>query len=129
MWEVRDSISGPADFTCGKCSHLQLLTDRVRVDEIKIIWEAERAIERSYRVIVTHKNEGSWVSVRGRKGKKQSVHGSPVVIPFNNKYTVLDTVGGGGGGNLPGVSHGDRVFVTESGSVPQKRRGGGIEDQ
>jgi len=77
-------------------------------------------IERSYRDIVTPKNEGSLVTVRSRKGKKQSVQGSPTVVPLNNKYTILDTVGRG---DLPGVSHGDRVSGTESGSVAQKGKG------
>eukprot|EP00061_Rhincodon_typus_P001350 g14545.t1 len=94
MWEVRVNSSDSADFPCGKCTQLQLLKDRVReleLDEHRIIQEAEVVIEMSYRDRVTPKNEGSWVTVKERK------QGSPVVVPLNNKYAVLDTAGEGGG--------------------------------
>ena len=127
MWEVmvRDTISDPHDFACGRCIQLQLLTDRLReleleLDELRIIREAEGVIDSSYREVVTPKNEASWVTVRRGEGRKQSVQGSPVVVPLQNKYTVLDTVGGD---DLPGVSHGDQVSGTESGSVAQKGTG------
>jgi len=124
MFEVRDTVSVPAEFTCRKCTQLQLLTARVReleleLDELRIIREAEAVIDRSYQDVVTPRREGSWVTVRG-KGRKQPVQGSPVVVSLNNRYTVLDTVGGE---DLPGVSHSDRVSGTESGSVAKKGRG------
>eukprot|EP00061_Rhincodon_typus_P001889 g16052.t1 len=76
MWEVRVNSSDSADFTCGKCTQLQLMKDCVRelelgLDEHRIIWEAEVVIEMSYRDIVTPKNKGSWVTVRKGKGRKQ----------------------------------------------------------
>ncbi|MBY9153034.1 SGNH/GDSL hydrolase family protein [Pseudomonas aeruginosa] len=122
---MRDAVSVPADFTCGKCTHLQLLQDRVReleleLDELRIIREAEGVIDRSYRDIVTPENKGSWVTVRGGKRGKKSVQGSPVVVPLNNNYTVLDTVGGDG---LSGAGCSDRVSGTGSGSEAQKGRG------
>ena len=100
MFEVRYTVSGPAELTCGKCTHLQLLKHRVReleleLDELRIIWEAESVIDRSYGDVVTPRNEGRWVTVR-RRGKKQSVQGSPAVVHLDNKYTILDTVGGRG---------------------------------
>ena len=76
-------------------------------------------IDRSFRDVVTPKNEDRWVTVRGA-GRKQSVQGSPVVVPLSNKYTVLDT---GEGDDLPGVSHGVQVSGTESVPVAQKGRG------
>ena len=124
MFEVRDAVSVPADFTCGKCTHLQLLKNRVReqeleLDELRIIREAEAVIDRSFRDVVTPKNEDRWVTVRGA-GRKQSVQGSPVVVPLGNKYSALDTVEGD---DLPVVSHGDRISSTESVPVAQKGRG------
>ena len=58
MFEVRDAVSVPADYTCGKCTHLQLLQNRVselelQVDELRIIREAEVVIDRSFMDIVT----------------------------------------------------------------------------
>lgn len=127
MWEVRVTTSVPTDFICGKCTQLQLLGNRVReleleLDELRIIREAEGVIERSYREVVTPQvqEKSRWVTVRGRKGNRQTVQGSPVAVPLNNKYTVLDTVGGD---DLPGVSHGVQVSGTESVPVAQKGRG------
>jgi len=40
MFDMRDTGSVPADFTSGKCTHLQLLKNRVReleLDELRII--------------------------------------------------------------------------------------------
>ena len=124
MFEMRDAVSVPADFTCGKCTHLQLLKNRVReleleLDELRIIREAEAVINRSFRDVVTLRNEDRWVTVRGA-GRKQSVQGSPVVVPLGNKYSALDTVEGD---DLPVVSHGDRISSTESVPVAQKGKG------
>jgi len=57
-FEVRDTLSVPADFTCGKRTHLQLLKNRVReleleLEELRIIREAELVINRSFRDVVT----------------------------------------------------------------------------
>jgi len=77
IMEVRDTDSVPAFFTCGKCTQLQLLQDRVRqleqeLDELRIIREAEELIDRSFREVVTPKTGDRWVTVR-RGGRKQSV--------------------------------------------------------
>eukprot|EP00061_Rhincodon_typus_P001640 g15357.t1 len=100
MWEIRVDSSDSADFTCEKCTQLQLLKACIKeleleLNEHRIIPEAEVVTETSYKDIVTPKNESSWVTVRKAKGRKQSVQGSPVVIPLNNKYTVV-------GDDLPG---------------------------
>eukprot|EP00061_Rhincodon_typus_P005644 g25413.t1 len=100
MWEVRVTAGIPSDFTCEKCTQLQLLKNRVRkpeleLDELRIIREAEGVIERSYREVVTPKlqDEGSWVIVRRGKGDRQIVQGSFVAIPLNNRVRdVLDRV-------------------------------------
>jgi len=123
MFEERYTISGPAEFTCRKCTHLQLLKDRVReleleLDELRIIREAEVVIDRSFREVVTPKIGDSWVTVRGA-GRKQSVQGPPAVVPLSNKFTALATCGG----DLPGVNHGVQASGTESVPVGQKGRG------
>eukprot|EP00061_Rhincodon_typus_P017835 g46718.t1 len=56
MWEVRVTTGVPSDFTCEKCTQLQLRTDCVReleLDELQIIREAEGVMERSYKEVVT----------------------------------------------------------------------------
>eukprot|EP00061_Rhincodon_typus_P006328 g26864.t1 len=78
----------PSDFTCEKCTQIQLLTDRFReleVDELRIIREAEGVIERSYKEVVTPKaqDKGSWVTVRMGKGNRLTVQGSPVAVLLN----------------------------------------------
>eukprot|EP00061_Rhincodon_typus_P012170 g37738.t1 len=90
MWEVRVTTRVPSDFTCKKCTQLQLLTDRIReleleLDELRIIWQAEGVIHRSYREVVTPKlqDNGSWVTVRKGKGNRQTVQQSPVTVPLN----------------------------------------------
>eukprot|EP00061_Rhincodon_typus_P000947 g13257.t1 len=115
MWEVRDTAGVPSDFTCEKCTQLQLLKNRVtelelQLDELWIIREAEGVIERSYREVVTLKvqEKGSWVTVRKGKGNRQTVQGSPVAVPLNKKYTVLDTVAGD---DLPGKARADRSLA------------------
>eukprot|EP00061_Rhincodon_typus_P007256 g28775.t1 len=125
MWEVRVTTGVLSDFTCEKCTQLQLLTDRVReleLDELRIIWEGEGVIERSYMEVVTPKvqDKGRWVTVRRGKGDRQTAQGSPVAIPLNNKYTALDTVAGD---ILPGEGHSGQVSGTEPGPVAQKGRG------
>jgi len=100
IFEVRDTISVPADFTSGKCTHLQLLKNRVReleleLDKLRIIREAEMVIDRSFRDVVTPKNEDRWVTMRGAQRKHSLLTGSPVFLSLCNKYTVLDTGGGG----------------------------------
>lgn len=123
MFEVREAISVPADYTCRKCTHLQLLQDRVReleleLDELRIIGEAEGVIDQSFREVVTPKVVDRWVTVRGT-GRKQPVQGPPAVVPLKNKYTVLDTCGGD---DLPEVSNGVQVSGTEPVPVAQKGR-------
>eukprot|EP00061_Rhincodon_typus_P007720 g29705.t1 len=131
MWDVRVTISVPSDFTCEKCTQLQLFTARVReleleleleLDELQITWEAEGVIDRCYKEVVAPKLQdiGSWVTVRRGKGNRQIVQGSPVAVPLNNKYTTLDTVDGD---DLPGESHSVQISGTEPGSVAQKGRG------
>jgi len=122
-----ESPSLPEVHICARCVELQLLRDRVRelelrLDDLSLIRENEKLIERSYRQVVTPgpREEDTWVTVRKGKGhvsestpvvvplnskgwvtdrreegREQSVMGSPVVVPLQNKYTVLDTVGGG----------------------------------
>ena len=124
MFEVWDAASAPAEYTCRKCTHLQLLQDRVaelelELDELRIIREAEGVIDRSFREVATPKTGDRWVTVRGN-GKKQSVQGPPAVVPLSNKYTALDTCGGD---DLPGVSNGVQPSGTESAPVAQKGRG------
>ena len=63
------------------------------LDELWIIQEAEVVIDRSFWDVVPPKNEDRWVTVRGA-GRKQSVRGSPVVVPLSNKYSALYTVEG-----------------------------------
>eukprot|EP00061_Rhincodon_typus_P008373 g30918.t1 len=75
MREGRVTASVPVDFTCEKCTQLQLLTDRVReleLDELRIIWEAEGVIDRvkdvsdrTYRIL---KGEGEQLEVVVRNG-------------------------------------------------------------
>jgi len=77
-------------------------------------------IDRSFREVATPKITDGWVTVRGT-GRKQSVQGSPAVLPLSNKYTVLDTCEGD---DLPGVSGGVQASGTESVPVAQKGRGG-----
>ncbi|XP_062910784.1 uncharacterized protein LOC134349811 [Mobula hypostoma] len=124
MWEVRDSTIVPDDDTCKRCIQLQLLTNRVReleleIDELRIIREAEAEIDRGFREIVTPKSReaGSCVTVRRGRGNRQKEQSTPVAVPINNKYTVLDTVGGD---DLPGTSCSGRVSGTETGPSAQK---------
>jgi len=100
MWNVRDTTSDLADFTCRKCTQLQLvLTDRVRdleLDELRISRVAEGVTDSSHRHFVTPKNEGRWVTVRGKgRGKKLSVQGSPVVVRLSNIYIPFSIQLGG----------------------------------
>jgi len=56
MFDMRVDVSVPVDFTCGKCTHLQLLKNRVReleLDELRIIREAEVVIDRTFRDVLT----------------------------------------------------------------------------
>eukprot|EP00061_Rhincodon_typus_P014830 g42149.t1 len=58
MWEVWFTAGAPSNFTCEKCTQLQLLTDHVKeleLDELRIIREAEGLIERSYKEVITPK--------------------------------------------------------------------------
>eukprot|EP00061_Rhincodon_typus_P005627 g25380.t1 len=122
---VRVTAGVPSDFTCEKCTQLQLLKNRIReleLDELRIIRETEGVIERSYKEVVTPKlqEKGSWVTVRKGKGDRQTVQGSPVAVPLNKKYTILDTVEGD---NLLGEGHSGQVSGTEPGPVAQKGKG------
>jgi len=124
MFEVRDAIGVPANYTCGRCTHLQLLQNRVReleleLDDLRIIREAEMAIDKSFRDIVTPGMENRWVTVRGAE-RKRSVQGSPVVVPLSNKYSALDTAEGD---DIPVVSHSEQISGTESVPVAQKGKG------
>ncbi|XP_059499497.1 uncharacterized protein LOC132207556 [Stegostoma tigrinum] len=94
----------------------------LELDELRIIREAEGVIERSYRELVTPKaqDEDRWVTVRGRKGDRQTVQRSPVGIPLSNKYTILDTAGGD---DLPEESHSSQFSGTEPDTVTKKGRG------
>eukprot|EP00061_Rhincodon_typus_P016237 g44344.t1 len=130
MWEVRVAAGVPSDFTREKCTQLQLLTNHIReleleleLDELRIIQEAEGVIDRSYKVVVTPKvqEKGSWVNVRRGKGNRQTGQGSPVAVPLNNKYTILDTFGGGN--DLPGEGHSRQVSGAEPGIVAHKGSG------
>eukprot|EP00061_Rhincodon_typus_P003726 g20828.t1 len=130
IWEVRVTAGVPSDLTCEKCTQLQLLTNCIRelelvleLDELWIIREAEGVRERSYKEVVTPKvqEKSSWVTVRRGKGNRQTVQRSPVAVPLKNKYTVLDTVGGGRvGEDLPGEGHSGQVSGTKPGPVAQK---------
>jgi len=125
VWD--DDVSVPADYTCRKCTHLRLLQVRLtelELDELRIIREAEKVIDRSFREITTQKIIDRWVTKRGI-GKKQSVQGSPVVVPLSNKYTPLDACEGD---DLPGVSGGG-VQVSGTESVPVAQKGRGEEEQ
>jgi len=98
MWETRDASSVSDDYICKKCTQLQLLTDRKdrleqRLDALRSMKVAERVIDRCFRDVMTSKVQADrWVTAR--RGR-QSVQESPVTVPLSNKYTVLDTVGGG----------------------------------
>jgi len=124
MFKVWDDVSVPADYICGKCTHLQLLQARVtelelELDELRSIREAEKVIDESFREINTPKMLDRWVTKRVT-GKKQLVQGSPVVVPLSDRYTPLDA---GEGDDLPGESDGVQVSGTESVPVAQKGRG------
>eukprot|EP00061_Rhincodon_typus_P002405 g17473.t1 len=83
-------LTSPLGSAPSASSSKTALGNELQLEELQIIREAEVAIETSYRGIVTPKNEGSWVTVKKGKGRKQSVQGSPVVVPLNNKYTVSE---------------------------------------
>lgn len=88
-------------------------------DELRIIRDAEVAIDRSFRDAVTPRTENRWVTVRGA-GRKQSVQGSPVVVPLSNKYSALDTVEGN---DIPVVSRSERISSAVSVSVAREGKG------
>ena len=60
----------------------------VELEELRIIREAEADIDRSYKEIVTPRNE-SWVTAR-KRGKKQSGGQSPGAVPLQNRFSVLE---------------------------------------
>eukprot|EP00061_Rhincodon_typus_P000667 g12385.t1 len=87
MWEVMVTSGVPSDFTCEKCTQLQLLTNRIReleleLDELRIMNSG--VIEKSYKEVVIPKvqEKGSRVNVRKGKGNRQTVQGSPVAVPL-----------------------------------------------
>ena len=93
MYVVRESSSVSGDFTCKKCVRLRLLEERVKeleveLEELRIIREAEVDIDRSYKEIVTPRNQ-SWVTAR-RRGKKQVGGQSPGAVPLQNRFSVLE---------------------------------------
>ena len=93
MYVVRDSSSVSGDFTYKKCVRLQLLEERVKeleveLEELRIIREAEVDIDRSYKEIVTPRNQ-SWVTAK-RWGKKQVGGQSPGAVPLQNRFSVLE---------------------------------------
>ena len=123
----------------------------LRLDDLSLIRDNEALIEMSYRQVVTPgpREEDTWVTVRRSKGQKgnvpertpvavshnrkgsatggrgegseQLVEGSPVVVPLQNKYIVLDSVGED---DPPEVSHSDQITGTKSGSVARKGKRG-----
>eukprot|EP00061_Rhincodon_typus_P010433 g34717.t1 len=60
MWEIRETSSGPAGYTCEKCKWLHLLTDLIReleleLDALRIVRDAENIIDKSYSEVVIPK--------------------------------------------------------------------------
>eukprot|EP00061_Rhincodon_typus_P001038 g13538.t1 len=97
MWELRDD-----DDSCGKCSQLQLLGDRVRelelgLNGLRVIRAAEHIIDKSVSEVFAPKvqADSSWVTTRKDKGSRQREQEAPVAIPFKNKYIVLKQQGAG----------------------------------
>ncbi|XP_062887003.1 uncharacterized protein LOC134336606 [Mobula hypostoma] len=130
MWQSWGNSPLPQSHICQKCIRLGDLEDRVwnleqQLDDLRLIRENEAVIDESYREVVTPRlsEAGRWVTVKGGKAKvsRQVVQSTPVAIPLNNKFTVLDTTGRD---DRPGVSHGGRASGTESDPVVQK---GGTE--
>jgi len=155
MWEFLETTCLPEVHICARCMELQLLRDRVRelelrLDDLSLVRENEKIIDRSYKQVVTPgpQKEDKWVTVRKGKsqkgdvpestpvavshnsndwatdgrgeGSEQSVEGSPVVA-LQNRYIVLDSVEGD---DPPGVSHEDQIACTETGSEAQKGKKG-----
>eukprot|EP00061_Rhincodon_typus_P014964 g42369.t1 len=69
MADVTDSMPLPPEKE-DEFLHLEL-------DELRIIWDAEGVIERSYKEVVNPEGQekGSWVTVRKGKGNRQTVQG------------------------------------------------------
>ena len=112
MFEVRDTGSVPADYTCQRCIQFHLLEERIRdleleLEELRIIKEAEVAIDEGNREIVIPKCD-TWVTVR--RGKKKVVQSSPEAVPLSNRYSALEAAGDE---DLTGVSHGVQVLGIE----------------
>jgi len=126
MWEFKDPSGVPGSFTCKTCVQLQLLFDRLmalelRMDSLWSICDAEEVVDSMFSELVTPQikiTEGDreWVTTRQRKSRK-AVQGSPMVISLQNRYTILDTVGGDG-------SRGDggscQIHCTMVGSAAQE---------
>eukprot|EP00061_Rhincodon_typus_P013497 g39902.t1 len=56
--ELREFSIVPDDYTCGKCTQLQILGDCVReleleLDALRVIQDAERIIDKSFKEMVT----------------------------------------------------------------------------
>lgn len=78
-WEVRETSSAPEVYTCGKCNKL---------DNLRIVWETEGFINRSYNEVVTAKQLAErWASTRN--GSRWRVHCDHFPV---NKITLLDTI-------------------------------------
>ncbi|XP_059821606.1 uncharacterized protein LOC132391883 [Hypanus sabinus] len=126
MWEFWETSSLADGHICARCTEMQLLRDRVRdlelqPDDLLLIKESEEVIDRSYREVVIPRLQGSenWVTVRRGKGNARIVESTPVAAPLSNKYMVLDATEGD---DLTEDDHGDRVSVTEPGTVVQEGR-------
>ena len=139
MWEFLETTCLPEVHICARCVELQLLREHVRelelrLDDLSLVRQNEKFIDRSYRQVVT---PGSWKDDMGvpvrrgysqkgdvpestpvavshkrkgwetngkREGSEQSVDGSPGDVPIQNTYIVLDSVEGD---DPPGVNHED----------------------
>eukprot|EP00061_Rhincodon_typus_P016672 g45006.t1 len=69
MWELRETSIVPDDYTCVKCTQLQLLGGHIReleLDALRVIQDAEHIIDKSFSEVVTPKihAESSWVTTR-----------------------------------------------------------------
>eukprot|EP00061_Rhincodon_typus_P017998 g46972.t1 len=74
MWELWEISIVPDDYTCGKCTQLQLLGDRFReleleLDTLRIIRDAEHIIDKSFSEVVTPKMQAESSLVITKKGK------------------------------------------------------------
>eukprot|EP00061_Rhincodon_typus_P015193 g42731.t1 len=101
MWEIRETSSVHGDYTCEKCTWMQLLTDCIReleleLNALRIIRGTENIIDKSDNEVVTRKVQSaeSWVTTRRDKGEKTDFEQGNCT----NRFTVLDTVGWGGVG-------------------------------